>query len=290
MSPLEFENLAGLHGRKWRENIKYERKPIGKWLSEQGCDPSSQKVVASTPDAQQPTTGLQGVDVENGDNEQANALTADESLTLETSTATSSVNDEMGVDTQNVSMSMTSNDHESMLTLSNVSKELESKLSDIVKSIVEKAISAFIKNIQKETQLLRNTISALAARVSDLEEKLDYTTSAVGRDKDDTILPESNPHPEQQASSNAFDHQQQLLSLQSQVQSLSEQQKSITVEKEREKRKCNLLSGNVEEKRSESVTQVVLQIFKEKLDVNFTPVSAMRLGKFSPGQSRLILI
>ena len=24
MSPLEFENLAGLHGRKWTENIKYE--------------------------------------------------------------------------------------------------------------------------------------------------------------------------------------------------------------------------------------------------------------------------
>ena len=39
---------------------------------------------------------------------------------------------------------MTSNDHEAMLTLPNVSKELESKLSDIVKSIVEKAISAFI--------------------------------------------------------------------------------------------------------------------------------------------------
>ena len=27
---LEFESLAGLHGRKWRENIKYEGKPIGK--------------------------------------------------------------------------------------------------------------------------------------------------------------------------------------------------------------------------------------------------------------------
>ena len=99
MSPLEFENLAGLHGRKWREDIKYEGKPIGKCLSEQGCDPSSQKVVASTPEARQPTTGLQSVDVESGDNEQASTLAADESLTLETSTATFSVNDEMDVDT-----------------------------------------------------------------------------------------------------------------------------------------------------------------------------------------------
>ena len=42
-NPLEFESLAGLHGRKWRENIKYEGKHIGKWLTEQDCDPSSQR-------------------------------------------------------------------------------------------------------------------------------------------------------------------------------------------------------------------------------------------------------
>ena len=30
ISPMEYESLAGLHGRKWRENIKYEGKAIGK--------------------------------------------------------------------------------------------------------------------------------------------------------------------------------------------------------------------------------------------------------------------
>ena len=68
------------------------------------------------------------------------------------------------------------------------------------------------------------------------------------------------------------------------------QQKSIEREKEREKRKCNVLLGNVEERDSVSATNAVLQVFKDNLSVDLSPVNAVRLGKFKVGQKRLILV
>ena len=68
------------------------------------------------------------------------------------------------------------------------------------------------------------------------------------------------------------------------------QQKSIEREKEREKRKCGLVLGNVEERDSESAANAVLQVFKDKLSVDLSPVNAVRLGKFRVGQKRLILV
>ena len=40
---------------------KYEGKPIGKWLNEQDCDPSSQKAVVGNSEFSPPSTALQGV-------------------------------------------------------------------------------------------------------------------------------------------------------------------------------------------------------------------------------------
>ena len=50
--------------RKWRENIKYEGKPIGRWLNEQNWDPSSQRAASNTPEPVHLTTNLQGANVE----------------------------------------------------------------------------------------------------------------------------------------------------------------------------------------------------------------------------------
>ena len=57
ISPPEFESLAGLHGRKWRTNIRYAGKPIGQWLAEHEVDPSSQKS-----EVLQPITCISDVD------------------------------------------------------------------------------------------------------------------------------------------------------------------------------------------------------------------------------------
>ena len=33
MSPPEFENMSGFHSNKWRQNIRLNGKPVGKWLA-----------------------------------------------------------------------------------------------------------------------------------------------------------------------------------------------------------------------------------------------------------------
>ena len=58
--------------------------------------------------------------------------------------------------------------------------------------------------------------------------------------------------------------QEELLQLQSHIQSLTTQQRKMTEEKEKEKRKCNLLLGNLEESESKSsaiTTQKVKDVF-----------------------------
>ena len=59
MNPPEFESLAGMHGKRWRMNIKFEGKPLGQWLAEHDSDPSSQK--PQNTEIVHTTTELQGV-------------------------------------------------------------------------------------------------------------------------------------------------------------------------------------------------------------------------------------
>ena len=87
--------------------------------------------------------------------------------------------------------------------------------------------------------------------------------------------------------------QEDLLQLQSQVQSLTTQQRKMTEEKEREKRKCNLLLGNLEESESESsaiTTQKVKDVFDNNMKIHTTPQYVTRIGKATAGRNRLILI
>ena len=287
INPLEFESLAGLHGRKWRENIKYEGKPIGKWLSEQDCDPSSQKAVVGNSEFSPPSTALQGVNVENADKVPPDM---DESRTFDTSLA-ALTSDDTGGDNLNTTVSTigSANRRDSPEHL-NISEELESQLAATVKGIVEQVISNLKENMQKEVQALKCTIVTLTRRLSDLEEKLYSANDTTGQSNQNEV-PESNTFPvRENVDLNADKHQQKLQLLQSQVQSLTMQQKKIVKEKEREKRKCNVLLGNVEERRSESAVETVMRIFKDKLNIDLSPVNAMRLGKFKVGQKRLLLV
>ena len=167
-----------------------------------------------------------------------------------------------------------------------ISEELESQLAATVNRIVEQVIVSFKENMQKEFQLLKTTIVALTNRVSELEEKIAINTT----DHSETEETQPANNTVIAVSSNIEEHQQQLQLLQSQVQSLSMQQKITEREKEREKRKCNVLLGNIEEKHSESAVDAVLQVFKDKLKVDLSPVNAVRLGKFRDGKRRLILV
>ena len=214
----------------------------------------------------------------------------DESRTVDTSLA-ALTSDDTGGDNLNTTVSTigSANRRDSPEHL-NISEELESQLAATVKGLVEQVISNLKENMQKEVQALKCTIVTLTRRLSDLEEKLYSANDTTGQSNQNKV-PESNTFPvRENVDLNADKHQQKLQLLQSQVQSLTMQQKKIVKEKEREKRKCNVLLGNVEERRSESAVETVMRIFKDKLNIDLSPVNAMRLGKFKVGQKRLLLV
>ena len=69
----------------------------------------------------------------------------------------------------------------------------------------------------------------------------------------------------------------------------------MEIEKEREKRRCNILLGNVKEDATESTTTTatmerVITLFRERMGVDCTPVHVTRIGKQKAGRERLILV
>ena len=84
-----------------------------------------------------------------------------------------------------------------------------------------------------------------------------------------------------------------LEELESIVQSLSSKHEKIERDKEREKRKCNLLIGNiaVEELVSDTTTKSIVEdLFQNKLKLELTPLQATRIGKKVDTKNRLILV
>ena len=81
--------------------------------------------------------------------------------------------------------------------------------------------------------------------------------------------------------------------LQSQVRSLSSQQQKLVDEKEMEKRRCNLIVGNMEESIAEAPNKTMEKIttlFREKLKLDLMPKFVRRIGKAQGGKQRLILV
>ena len=92
-----------------------------------------------------------------------------------------------------------------------ISKDLESKLSIIVKNTVEQAVRDHFK---KEMQALKGIIATLSSRVSELEEKLN---SQPGNDEMEMLGSVNDTLVEQQQAASCAqhvsDHQQQLFEL-----------------------------------------------------------------------------
>ena len=84
-----------------------------------------------------------------------------------------------------------------------------------------------------------------------------------------------------------------LEELESIVQSLSSKHEKIERDKEREKRKCNLLIGNIEEEElmSETSTEsLVKDLFQNTLKLEFMPLQAVRISRKNDTTNRLILV
>ena len=307
ISPPEFESLAGLQGRKWRTNIKYAGKPIGQWLTEHEADPSSQKSEVLQPitcisdmDNNAPLSGSLSTSLSNPDVTpcpQHVGHTLDTSMTaldagVNSCTHTSGMPTPANPAREQDCVSLFP-DHLA------ISRELEQSLLESVKGIVKQAMSALEKKLQGEIQSMITTITTLIARVTQLEEKLHSQSCTSQGANDNSIQSDSSDttlkilDPVLSADQQSTDAQQQLVQLQNQIQSLTTQQIHLEREKEREKRRCKVLLGNVEERNSESILelkQCVMNVFKDILQVDSAPIFVTRLGKPKADLRQLILV
>ena len=120
--------------------MKYEGKPIGKWLNEHECDPGSQKSSGDTPP---PSTAPQGENIDKV------SRVVDESPTLATSVTMSGRNH-----VEHPTPPIVPEKRDESPEHLTISEELESQLAATVKRIVEQAIVSFKENVQKEFHLL----------------------------------------------------------------------------------------------------------------------------------------
>ena len=176
-------------------------------------------------------------------------------------------------------------------------EQLEQKMSASIRTDVKEAIDTFKASILAEIHSLHTTIVSLTTKVVQLEKELtSLSTTHTDLDNGNQLTLENRPPPQVKplyASCVKTVDQEELLQLQSQVQSLTTQQRKMTEEKEREKRKCNLLLGNLEESESESsaiTTQKVKDVFDKNMKIHTTPQYVTRIGKATAGRNRLILI
>lgn len=74
------------------------------------------------------------------------------------------------------------------------------------------------------------------------------------------------------------------------MRSLSSQQQKLVDEKEMEKRKCNLIVGNMIAEAPSKTMEKVTTLFREKLKVDLIPKFVRRIGKAEGGKQQLILV
>ena len=158
---------------------------------------------------------------------------------------------------------------------------LEAKILTSLTEIIKQAIESLREHVVAELHAFRKEIESLSCRLTALE-----SDRVAGTDHHLAEQPHIND-------SSGTTESTKLTELESIVQTLSTKHEKIEREKEREKRKFNLLIGNVEEEElvSETSTESLVQdLFRNRLNLECMPQQALRIGKRNDSQKRLILV
>ena len=297
LSPSEFECMSGMqHSRKWKQSIKVEGRPLGEWIDEhceESCLENSQQC------ARQPENVLGG-DSQSSDTSTCvihNVLDSDNSGLHNTITGDNARQQPVAREIQ-CTANMPSNlpdTHSSSLNtdLNRLLKDLELQLSTTFRELIDQAIQSMRSCIEEEVNSFRKQIEALNERVTQLEEKVftySLQHSPEDREQHDTDSPKSKT---EESSYPQVVVQDQLSELKSQVDILASKQVQLEKSNDRERRRCNIIIGNLEEPDAESVSDLsgsVRQLLKETLKVDYTPTQSLRIGKKERGKNRLVLV
>ena len=162
MNLIEFESLGGKQGKKWRENIKFDDKPLCHWLTEHDVGPASQKLRSKD---KPPRTEKIQLFTQQQDN--------DGSLSLSSAGLPSPIT--VTCLTRKPTIATTDNQQECAPQAHETSElprdleQLEQKMSASIRNDVKEAIDTFKASIMAEIQSLHATVVSLTTRVVQLE-------------------------------------------------------------------------------------------------------------------------
>lgn len=174
--------------------------------------------------------------------------------------------------------------------LNQLLRDLETKLSASFRDLIDQAIQSLRSCIEEEVKSFTKQLEALSKRVLQLEEKV-YAHSPQHVSEHAKMDP-----PKSKTGKSTYVQlvvQDQLSELQSQVHLLTSKQVQLEESNERERRKCNVLIGNLTEPVTESVSDLsgaVQKLLTDTLKVHCIPMQSLRIGKKEKGKNRLLLL
>lgn len=308
MSPSEFESLAGVAAKKWKQSIKYGDKPLGVWLAQNA--PFEPLLEASQHDNQ-----LSGSDLDNTvtvqhlisdcpttvntepetdfmaaytqstcSHNEVNKLTQASKAQAATQQSANHSSDKRKGELQsdNLVSEGTSMSQDYSIKFDKIFTELEKKLTTSIKQVMDAAFDAVKRQLANEIQHIMSKVDHLSARVAQLEEKVLVTGTTNCTDS----LPSTVCHPNVERSFYA-DVVSNTENIKIQVGQL---QKALEMN-EREKKERNIVIVGLSEDEGSCETQVE-GLIKEKLKLNLkdTKISqAKRLGRFNSQKSSRVL-
>lgn len=263
MSPSEFECLAGMKGKKWRVNIKFEGKPLGQWLEEHDSDPSSQK-----PQDNEPTQELQVANEAHciSDNSTCSEGSVDTTMSL-------------SAEPEHVSGNAQEEDPSTQilpLKISRLFSTLEEQLSHSLKVLVKETIESLKKQFECEFEALNKKLERLNERMSKLESVCYPSTTA-----HNTSASNMSSHTEMVSDSNRLENQVAELTA-----AVSHQQKQLDMNERQKREKNMIVMGVSENENGENLEGQIRTIFENQLEMKDVGVlRCRRLGKKFNGRT-----
>ena len=261
-NPPEFESLAGLQTKKWRQSIMVGGKKIGDWLSTYY---SNQSVLESSTSVDAQCSNTQLPDNKSMDSDCS---------TITELTNSSQLSEDHQALSQNTPQTTQDRFPLSNPDLDNMIKSLEDKLLASMRELVHKAIENMKKCFESQIQNLTKQVEALTTRIDKLEEA--HSSNTVAPTPNHGISPQLEsrvPSPDTTPSVSAIHDQFENIS-----RTLSNQQRIIEAN-EKVRREKNVIIMGVKE--SDVDTEVLVKdLITTKLNLSDVEITnARRLGK-----------
>ena len=295
MSPSEFESMAGVPAKKWKQSIKYGDKPLGVWLTQN-------LPLDSFSGASQLDSQLSTVDHDNtvGDQHLISDCPTTINIHPETDSRAACTQSRQTNCTHNEVIGLpqhapqTASQRPAVDILESPPECGNAVLASFIETLQQNIMAAVESILQKALDSLRDSLQgqfdALTARISILEAKMaEYNSNTSASPTDGDQPPSQSQYVPSNCNLTDIEQKLELIS-----NSLHAQQQVLEF-KEREQRALNIvISGIKEPEAREDVASTVRELLRTKLDLEDVDITvAKHLGRKvsnRPGNSRLILV